>query len=112
MCHRTRGPLSTKAATLPTEPQLVEPLMNFSFQIWVMFQKISTRFNHNLHFLGIFSTVIMVFLKLANSGVFLFIIGLFKHKFYRKTVGVIVIRTLIVGVEGEHADHLTTINRL
>ena len=32
----------------------------------------------------------------------------FKHNLYRITVGVSGIRTRIVGVEGEHADHLTT----
>ena len=37
-----------------------------------------------------------------------FIFGIFKHKFYRKTVGVSGIRTRIVGVEGKHDDHLTT----
>ena len=38
-----------------------------------------------------------------------FIFVLFKHQFYRKkTVGFSGIQTLIVGVEGEHADHLTT----
>ena len=39
---------------------------------------------------------------------FLFIFVLFKHNLYRKTVGVSGIRTRIIGVEGEHADHLTT----
>ena len=38
----------------------------------------------------------------------LFIFVLFKHKFYRKTVDVSRIRTRIVRVEVEHADHLTT----
>ena len=33
---------------------------------------------------------------------------LFKHKFYRKTIGFIRILTQIVGLEGEYADHLTT----
>ena len=34
---------------------------------------------------------------------------LFKHNFYiKKTVGVSRIRTRIVGIEGEHADYLTT----
>ena len=39
---------------------------------------------------------------------FLFIIVLFKHKCYRKTLGFSWIRTRIVGIEGKHADHLTT----
>ena len=44
-------------------------------------------------------------------GTFLFIFVLVKRQFYRKkTVGVSGIRTWIVGVEGEHADHLTTTN--
>ena len=43
---------------------------------------------------------------------FLFIFVLFKHNLYRKTVGVSGIRTRIVGVEGEHADHLTTTTAL
>ena len=38
----------------------------------------------------------------------MFIFVLFKHNLYRKTVGISGIRTRIVGVEGEHADHLTT----
>ena len=37
--------------------------------------------------------------------IFLFI---FKHNIKEKTVGFSRIRTLIVGVEGEHADDLTT----
>ena len=35
-----------------------------------------------------------------------------KHKYYRKTVGVSRIQTRIVGLEGEHADHLTTTTAL
>ena len=45
---------------------------------------------------------------MGQSRPFLFIFVLFKHKFYRKTVDVSGIRTLIIGVEGEHADHLIT----
>ena len=52
--------------------------------------------------------IAIIFFKWANHGLFLFIFILFKHKFYRKTVGVSGIRTEIIGVEGEHADHLTT----
>ena len=44
----------------------------------------------------------------ANHGLFLFIFVLFKHKFYRKAVDISGIRTRIVGVEGEHAEYLTT----
>ena len=47
-------------------------------------------------------------LKWANPGLFLFIFILFKHKFYRKTVGFSRIRTQIIRVECEHADHLAT----
>ena len=32
----------------------------------------------------------------------------FQTQYYRKTIGFSRIRTRIVGVEGEHADHLTT----
>ena len=46
---------------------------------------------------------------MANTGLFLFILVLFIQKFYRKSIGFSVIQTQIVGVEGEHADHLTTI---
>ena len=49
-----------------------------------------------------------VFLKWANPGLFLFISRSFQTQFYRKTLGFSGIRTWIVGVEGEHADHLTT----
>ena len=42
----------------------------------------------------------------------LFIFVFIKHNLYRKTVGVSGIRTRIVGVEGEHADHLTTTTAL
>ena len=38
-------------------------------------------------------------------GLFLFVFVLFKHKVCRKTVGFRGIRTRIIGVEGEHADH-------
>ena len=50
----------------------------------------------------------MFFLKWAYHGIILFIFVLFEHKFYKKTEGISRIRTPIVGVEGEHADHLTT----
>ena len=46
--------------------------------------------------------------KWANPGLFLFIFILFKHNFTEKTVGFTGIRTRIVEVEGEQADHLTT----
>ena len=46
--------------------------------------------------------------KGAKHGLFLFIFVLFKHKFYRKTVGFSGIQTRNVKVVGEHADHLTT----
>ena len=39
---------------------------------------------------------------------FLFIFCLFKHIYYRKTVGFSEIRTQIVLLEGKHADPLTT----
>ena len=39
----------------------------------------------------------------------LFIFVRFKHNFYRKTVGVSRIRTRIVRVEGDHADHISRI---
>ena len=48
------------------------------------------------------------FVKWANPGLFLFIFVLFKHNIKEKTLGFSRIRTRIVGVEGEHADHLTT----
>ena len=49
-----------------------------------------------------------VFFKWAYSSLFLFIFVHFKHKLYRKTIGFSGIQTRIVGVEGEHADLLTT----
>ena len=49
-----------------------------------------------------------LFFKWAIPGLFLCISDLFKHKFYRKYIDVCGIRTRIVRVEGEHADHLTT----
>ena len=48
------------------------------------------------------------FFKWAHLGLFLFVFDLFKHKLYRKSVGVRGIRTRILRIEGEHADHLTT----
>ena len=48
------------------------------------------------------------FLNGPTPASFLFIFVLFQHNLYRKTVIVSGIRTLIVVVEGEHADHLTT----
>ena len=44
-----------------------------------------------------------VFKKWANPVLFFFVLS--KHKFYRTTVGFSGIRTWIVRVEGEHADH-------
>ena len=40
-------------------------------------------------------------------GLLFFIFVLFKHKFYRKTVGFSGIQTWIVRIEGKHADHLS-----
>ena len=34
--------------------------------------------------------------------------GHLKHKFYKRNVGCNEIRARIVGIEGEHADHMTT----
>ena len=48
-----------------------------------------------------------ILFKCANPGLFVFF-GLFTHKFDRKNAGFSGIRTRIVGVEGNHADHLTT----
>ena len=44
---------------------------------------------------------------MGQPRLFLFIFVRFNHKLYRKTVGISGIGTRIVGVEGEHADHLT-----
>ena len=46
--------------------------------------------------------------ELVITSLFLLIIVLFKHKFNRKIVGFMGIWTFIVGLEGEHADHMTT----
>ena len=46
--------------------------------------------------------------KWANPGLFLFIFVLFKHNIIEKTLDFSGIRTRIIGVVGEHADHLTT----
>ena len=51
----------------------------------------------------------LAFLNCTNPGLYLFIFILFKCKFYRKTVGFSGVRSRIVGIEGKHADHLTTI---
>ena len=48
----------------------------------------------------------------VKPGLFLYILVLFKHKFYIKTVGFSGIWTLIDRVEGEHTDHLTTTTAL
>ena len=51
----------------------------------------------------------MILFKWANPGLFLFIFAIFQCKFYsRKNVCFSKIRTWIVGIEGQHADHLTT----
>ena len=52
------------------------------------------------------------FFKWTNSDLVLSILVLFKHKFYRKTVGFSGIPTRIVRVEGENAYHLTTTTAL
>ena len=51
--------------------------------------------------------IYIFFKKRANPGLFLFIL-VFSITIYRKIVDLSGIRTRIVGVEGEHADHLTT----
>ena len=56
----------------------------------------------------LFKIFLRIFYKWANPDLFLFIFGLFKHKFYRKTVGISGIRTWIVRLQGDHADNLTT----
>ena len=45
--------------------------------------------------------------KTGQPGLFLFFRS-FQIQFYRKIVDFSGIRTQIVGIEGEHADHLTT----
>ena len=44
----------------------------------------------------------------SNSSLFLFIFFLVQHRFYRKNVYSYGSQTQIVGLEGKHADHLTT----
>ena len=48
------------------------------------------------------------FKKWANPGIYFVYFCYFYQQFYRKIVYFRGIRTRIVGVEGEHADHLTT----
>ena len=45
-------------------------------------------------------------------GTFLFTFVLFKHNITEKTVDFSGIRTQIIGLEGKHADHLTTTTAL
>ena len=53
-------------------------------------------------------SVLLNFFKYGPTPAsFLLIFVLFKYKFYRKTEGISGIQTRFVGVEGEHADHLT-----
>ena len=52
--------------------------------------------------------IFVKFFKWAYLGLYLFISVLFKHKLYSKNCRCQGIQTQIVGVEGEHADHLTT----
>ena len=49
-----------------------------------------------------------LFLKWAIPGLFFVYVHSFQTKYSRKTAGFSWIRTQIVGIEGEHADHLTT----
>ena len=46
--------------------------------------------------------------KWVNPGLFFVYFRLFKHKIYRKNIGVGGIQTQIVVIEGEQADHLFT----
>ena len=46
--------------------------------------------------------------KVGQPGLFFICFRFFKHNISEKTVGFSGIGTWIVGVEGEHADHLTT----
>ena len=55
-----------------------------------------------------FSKQLVFYKKLANPGLFVVYFRSFQTQYYRKTVGFSGIRTQIVGVEGEHTDHLTT----
>ena len=48
----------------------------------------------------------------ANPGLFFVYFCSFQKQFYRKIVDLSRIRTRIVGVEGKHADHLTTTTAL
>ena len=55
----------------------------------------------------------MTFLKKVGQPRPLFVyFRSFQTQYYRKTLGFSGIRTRIVGVEGEHADHLTTTSAL
>ena len=51
---------------------------------------------------------ILFFKKMGQPRPLLFIFVLFNNNFMRKFIDLSGIRTRIVGVEGEHADHLTT----
>ena len=49
-----------------------------------------------------------IFFKVDQPRPFCLFSFCFKHNFTEKTVGFSEIQTQIVGVEGQHADHLTT----
>ena len=60
----------------------------------------------------LFNEVIKESIGFKSPASFLFIFVLFNHNFTEKIVDYSMIRTRIVGVEGEHADYLTTITTL
>ena len=60
----------------------------------------------------LFNEVIKESICFKIPASFLFIFFILKNKFTEKIVDYSMIRTRIVGVEGEHADYLTTITTL
>ena len=48
------------------------------------------------------------FFQWANPGLFFVYFRSFQYQFYRKIVDLSWILTRIIGVEGKHAEHLTT----
>ena len=83
--------------SLPNRPHLAKLnyLTNFALYFFVL-EIFLTHFSYSCFF------------KMGHSRPLFVYFHSFQTQYYRKTLGFSGIRTRIVGVEGEHADHLTT----
>ena len=107
-----RNLFSQRCGTMPKGPSLWESWKSGRFRLqttWVRIQPSPNYYIIQFKLLEMLKRQFLVkgIVKWVKPGLLLIYFVLFKHKFYIKTENFCRIRTWIVGVEGEHADHLT-----